>query len=153
MRECRDRGRNQQGCSGGGRFPCCNSSAEARRFRLAAHWGVRLRGTELAGLDPRYFLGLLNARVLSEHFRAVGQPKQGGYVRFSASTISAAPIRVLDLEKAEERAVHDQIVACVARLLDGEPRAALVQEVERAVAALYGVAVEIHGEAAASAAP
>ena len=102
---------------------------------------------ERGGLDVRYFLAVLNARVLSEHLKAVCPPKQGGYVRFGASTITAAPIRVLDLERAEEREIHDRIVAMVGRLLDGE-RGALVRNVEREVAAVYGVSEQTDAGAA-----
>ncbi len=101
------------------------------------------------GLDVRYFLGVLNARVLSEYFRAVCPPKQGGYVRFGASAITAAPIRVLDLGRADEREIHDRIVARVGRLLDGEREGGLVQDVEREVAALYGVGEQTEAGAAA----
>lgn len=98
---------------------------------------------ERGGMDTRYFLAVLNARVLSEYFKAVCPPKQGGYVRFGASAITAAPIRVLDRERADEREIHDRIVAMVGRLLEGEARdPALVQGVEREVAALYGVQEE-----------
>lgn len=91
------------------------------------------------GLHRNYFVALLNASVVSEHLKMGCPPKQGGYVRFGASAITVAPIRVLDLGEEEERAAHDRIVAGVERLLGGDPRGEMIAaELEREVGALYG---------------
>lgn len=95
------------------------------------------------GPDVRYFLALLNSRVMEHYFRSMCPAKMGGYMRYSASIITSAPIRVLDLSRGEERAAHDRIVGLVERLVVGSGDAeALEREVDAEVFALYGVGAD-----------
>lgn len=102
---------------------------------------------ELDGLHRNYLLALLNSRVMSHYLKNVCPPKLGGYVRFSASCITEAPIRVLDLTRKDEHAAHERIVGWVDELLavvargdELADRAALLErDIEAEVCALYGV--------------
>lgn len=62
---------------------------------------------DLRGHDLMYFLALLNSRLASYHLRTVCPPKLSGYVEFSATCLTNLPIRLMDLGKKNERAVHD----------------------------------------------
>ncbi len=76
----------------------------------------------LAHHDPRYFLGLLNSRLISTHLRGVCPPKLSGYVKFTAKGLSAVPIRVLKLSDSTQRGRHDKLVALVEKMLGLMPR-------------------------------
>jgi hypothetical protein len=71
----------------------------------------------LDGHDLRYLLAVLNSRLLSKHLRQVCPPKLSGYVKFSATCLSDAPIRVLDLSNASDRTAHDRMVSLVEQML------------------------------------
>lgn len=73
---------------------------------------------DLGGHHRNYFLGLFNSSVMTHYFRTVCPPKLSGYVRYSASYITAAPVRLIDFSEPPERAAHDRIVARVAQLSD-----------------------------------
>jgi methylase of polypeptide subunit release factors len=106
--------------------------------------------SELHGHHRNYLMALLNSRVVSHYLKSVCPPKLGGYVRFSASCITDAPIRVLDLTLADERGVHDRIVGWVDERMAvvgqgdalEDKAAALERAIEAEVCALYGVSAD-----------
>jgi len=63
--------------------------------------------------DLRYVLGLLNSKLLTFRFRTIGKLKSGGILEYFENSVSKLPIRRINLQKASDRALHDQMVKLV----------------------------------------
>lgn len=67
--------------------------------------------------DEKYFLGLLNSSLLWYFLSSTGYVLRGGYFTFKTEYLKPFPIKRVNLKKAKEKAVHDEIVQCVDELL------------------------------------
>jgi hypothetical protein len=115
-------------------------------------------GSRSAGYNERYFLGLLNSRVLSWYFpRASNKLVTRTFPRISILDLKRFPIRTLDLADPAETARHDRMVALVEQMLELHERAATTahdrqllrrqiettdQQIDRLVHELYGLTEE-----------
>jgi type I restriction-modification system DNA methylase subunit len=66
--------------------------------------------------DIRYFLGLLNSKLLTFRFRGIAKLKGGGIYEYFENSVSKLPIRKIDFSKPQEKRRHDQIVELVDKL-------------------------------------
>ena len=91
---------------------------EAAYDRCGLALGVQVYAVARTVDDPRYLLGLLNSSLLSYLFRLRFQAKRlaGGYLSLNKGQLEQLPIRILDLQQADERAQHDQVVRSVRRM-------------------------------------
>ncbi len=71
-----------------------------------------------------YFLGLLNSKLLTFRFRAIGKLKSGGIYEYFWNSISKLPIRRIDFDTKSDRLAHDTLVAHVERMLKLHERVA-----------------------------
>lgn len=65
-----------------------------------------------------YLLGLLNSNLLSNFLKTVSTPFRGGYIALNRQYIEQLPVRAIDFDSAEEKAMHDRMVQLVERMLD-----------------------------------
>jgi type I restriction-modification system DNA methylase subunit len=65
-----------------------------------------------------YLLGLLNSNLLSNFLKSVSTPFRGGYIALNRQYIEQLPIRTIDFDNPDEKAIHDQMVRLVERMLD-----------------------------------
>jgi hypothetical protein len=106
-----------------------------------------------------FLLGVLNSRLIGFYLVRVCPPKLGGYTRFNASNINAAPIRLIDFTKPADVEKHDRMVSLVDRMLvlvpkrraEANPQAAAQldaqiaatdRQIDRLVYDLYGLTEE-----------
>ena len=68
--------------------------------------------------DLRYFLSLLNSRLLTFRFRYIGKLKSGGILEYFWNSVSKLPIHRINFSNPEEVAKHDKLVALVDRMLE-----------------------------------
>jgi hypothetical protein len=68
--------------------------------------------------DLRYFLSLLNSRLLTFRFRYIGKLKSGGILEYFWNGVSKLPIRRINFSNPEDVAKHDKLVALVDRMLE-----------------------------------
>jgi hypothetical protein len=68
--------------------------------------------------DLRYFLSLLNSRLLTFRFRYIGKLKSGGILEYFWNGVSKLPIRRINFSNPEDVAKHDKLVAFVDRMLE-----------------------------------
>lgn len=64
-----------------------------------------------------FLLGLLNSKLLTFRFRAIGKLKSGGLYEYFWNSISKLPIRRIDFSKNADRIAHDTLVTRVERML------------------------------------
>ncbi|HKQ56396.1 MAG TPA: N-6 DNA methylase [Candidatus Eisenbacteria bacterium] len=110
-------------------------------------------------LSPRYVLGLLNSSLLFWQLKHISNKFRGGYVTCTKQYVGTLPVRLLDLDDAEQRDDHDQIVSLVGKLvgITSERNAATIpsdatmldrqlaiaeRELDDAVFALYGLTMD-----------
>ncbi len=106
--------------------------------------------------DIYYLLALLNSRLLSYYLIQHSPVYQGGYHKFSAPYLKAAPIRRIDFTSVADKRQHDRLVSLAKTLIDLYSRlggaktpqahvttrrqiAACEGETDRLVYGLYGV--------------
>jgi len=65
-----------------------------------------------------YILGLLNSALLFQHLLKIGTTLRGGYVRFWTQFISKLPIRTIDFNNPDDKAMHDKMVKLVEQMLE-----------------------------------
>lgn len=78
-------------------------------------YGVILKDTSLS---PFYVLGLLNSPLLFWYLKRIGTSLRGGYIRFWTKYVEQLPIRAIDFNNPDEKAMHDRMVELVERMLD-----------------------------------
>ncbi len=70
----------------------------------------------------RYFLSLLNSRLLTFRFRYIGKLKSGGILEYFWNSVSKLPIRRINFSNHEEVAKHDTLVSLVDDMLELQKR-------------------------------
>jgi type I restriction-modification system DNA methylase subunit len=72
--------------------------------------------------DIRYFLGLLNSKLLTFRFRGIAKLKGGGIYEYFENSVSKLPIRQIDFSKRQDTRKHDRIVKLVDSLRSLAPK-------------------------------
>ncbi len=65
----------------------------------------------------KYWLGLLNSKLLWWYISNTGYVLRGGYFVFKTNYLSPFPIRIIDFSNPAEKAQHDQMVSLVEQML------------------------------------
>src|SRR5271157_1643417 len=65
----------------------------------------------------RYFLGLLNSKIIGFYIMKHSPVFQGGYHKFSSNYLKKVPIKRIDFDNPLEKGTHDTIVELVDRML------------------------------------
>lgn len=68
--------------------------------------------------DIRYFLALVNSRILTWRFRFIGKLKSNGIREYFWNSISKLPIPRLDLSQVAQKKLHDSIIEEAQRIID-----------------------------------
>jgi hypothetical protein len=100
-----------------------------------------------AGLqeDLRYWLGLLNSKVLWFFLSNTGYILRGGYFTFKTNYLTPFPIKRIDFKNKAEKKVHDQIVLLVDTILSKKrsdqksDTSEYETQIDRLVYELYGL--------------
>jgi type I restriction-modification system DNA methylase subunit len=111
--------------------------------------------------DLRYYLALLNSRLITFRFRGIGKMTGSGMYEYFENSVGQLPIHRINFSDPAEKAQHDAIVALVEEMLavqkdyaeaerEKEDRRhalkrrieAVDAEIDRAVYALYGLTEE-----------
>ncbi len=79
--------------------------------------GVNIK-SQFVRYDNRYFLGLLNSKVLRWYFPFVSAPFRGNWLSANRQFLSQLPIRTIDFDDPADVARHDKMVELVDRMLD-----------------------------------
>jgi type I restriction-modification system DNA methylase subunit len=78
-------------------------------------YGVILKDISLS---PFYILALLNSPLLFWYLKRIGTSLRGGYIRFWTKYVEQLPIRTIDFNNPDEKAMYDRMVQLVERMLD-----------------------------------
>jgi len=65
----------------------------------------------------KYFLALLNSKLLTYRFRSIGKLKSNGILEYFWNSVSKLPIKRIDLSKLDERKAHDDLVDLVEQMM------------------------------------
>ncbi len=68
--------------------------------------------------SDKYLLGILNSKLITFFYSTISSVYRGGYLRFIYQYLVELPIRTIDFNNPEEKAMHDRIVQLVERMLD-----------------------------------
>jgi adenine-specific DNA-methyltransferase len=97
---------------------------------------------------PKFFLGVLNSRLLWYFMSVTGTVLRGGYLRFKTEYLRPFPVRCSLSKNPPTEAQQDEIVRLVDRILAakqcdaGADTNALEREIDELVYALYGLTPE-----------
>jgi hypothetical protein len=78
--------------------------------------------------DYQYVLALLNSKVMDWYFQQISVPFRGGFRSANRQFLEPLPIRVLDLDKPQEKRQHDRIVGLVEQILALQERLAPLRD-------------------------
>ncbi|MFH0991116.1 MAG: Eco57I restriction-modification methylase domain-containing protein, partial [bacterium] len=78
-------------------------------------YGITLKETELS---PFYVAGLLNSKLLDYYLQQISSKFRGGYYAYNRQYIEQLPIRTIDFNNPDEKAMRDRMVRLVERMLD-----------------------------------
>jgi type I restriction-modification system DNA methylase subunit len=67
--------------------------------------------------DAKYFLGVLNSKLLWFFLQSTGTVLRGGFVRFKTEYLKPFPIRTIDFSDSADKARHGKTVRLVERML------------------------------------
>lgn len=67
--------------------------------------------------DFRYFLALLNSKVLTWRFRFIGKLKSGGIREYFHNSVAKLPVHRIDWDSPRERGLHKSLVGLATRLI------------------------------------
>ena len=67
--------------------------------------------------DIKYFLGVVNSKIMWWFLSNTGNVLRGGYFRFKTNYLKPFPIRTIDFSDPADKARHDKMVALVERML------------------------------------
>jgi hypothetical protein len=70
------------------------------------------------GMDFRFFLGILNSRLLTYYYRARSLTNKKSIAQVKKTDLDQLPIYAVDCANPSEKAQHDQMVELVERMLD-----------------------------------
>ena len=72
----------------------------------------------IIGDNSKYLLGILNSKLWTFLFSKTSSEIRGGFYRWKRQYMSPLPIRTIDFNNKKEKAMHDQIVSLVDKMLD-----------------------------------
>jgi len=84
-------------------------------YAFTSGYGITLRGGVIE--SPKYFLGLLNSRVLDFFLKNVSTTMRGGFFRYFTQFITRLPIRRIDFSDSLDKARYDRMVQFVDSML------------------------------------
>ena len=88
--------------------------------------------TSIIAISDLYLLGILNSKVSDFVMHSISSTKQGGYFEYKPMYIQQLPIRTIDFNNPQEKAIHDNLVSLVDRMLElNKKKAALPPSAER----------------------
>jgi len=70
--------------------------------------------------DQKYWLGLLNSKVLWFFLSNTGYILRGGYFTFKTNYLTPFPVRRIDFNKQKDKNLHDKVVNLVNTILQGK---------------------------------
>lgn len=87
---------------------------ERGQYAFTSGYGI----TFLPGISesPKYFVGLLNSRVLDFYLKGISTTLRGGFFRYFTQYIAQLPIRTIDPNDRTDRALHDRMVTLVEQM-------------------------------------
>jgi type I restriction-modification system DNA methylase subunit len=68
--------------------------------------------------NDKYFLGILNSKLIEFYFSLVSAKFRGGYFRFIPVYVNQIPIRTIDFNNPKEKAMHNKMVEFVEKMLE-----------------------------------
>ena len=68
--------------------------------------------------NPKYFLGVLNSKLLWFFLKSTGSILRGDFIRFKTEYLNPFPIRTLNLTSSIDRNRHDKMVELVTNMLE-----------------------------------
>jgi type I restriction-modification system DNA methylase subunit len=66
----------------------------------------------------KYLLGILNSKIMTFYYSKLSSTYRGGYLRFIYQYLIQLPIRPINFDNPDDKAMHDRIVQLVERMLD-----------------------------------
>ena len=101
----------------------------------------------------RYFLALLNSKVLTWRFRFIGKLKSGGIREYFHNSVAKIPLHRIDWKSQEERGLHNVLVKQVLRLEElvssaaatAKPTATMMGAIATAERKIDDVVCELYG--------
>jgi len=88
---------------------------EKAEYAFTSGYGITLQDGVLE--SPKYFLGLLNSRVLDFFLKNVSTTMRGGFFRYFTQFIARLPIRRIDFSDSFDKARYDRMVQLVDSML------------------------------------
>jgi type I restriction-modification system DNA methylase subunit len=88
-------------------------------------------------VDLRFILAILNSNLMEFYHKKTGKLKREGYYEYFAEQLRRLPIKKIDLERKEEKAVHDKLTALVTRIVDAKKRLLSIENAFAECLALY----------------
>ncbi len=91
--------------------------------------------TLLPGTNLHYFyvLGILNSKLLSTYLKTISTPFQHGYIALNRQYIDQLPIHTINFTKPAEKALHDEMVLLVKRIMELHKRTICTPQEEEVV--------------------
>jgi hypothetical protein len=105
-------------------------------------------------INPMYFLGVMNSKIMAFFLRMTGTVLRGGYTRFKTAYLSPFPMRTINFDNPTDVARHDKMVALVERMLalhkqfqsaDEADRADLERQIAETDAEVDALVYELYG--------
>ena len=88
---------------------------EKGEYAFTSGYGIVLQ--ENVTESPKYFLGILNSKVLHFYLMNVTTPLQNGFFRYFTQYIERLPIRPINFSNPADKSRHDRMVKLVERML------------------------------------
>jgi type I restriction-modification system DNA methylase subunit len=95
-------------------------SAEVTAFALDSEKYYGNDNNQLIVTDSKYALGILNSSVSRFFLRSVCDKVQGGFYRLKMIYVEQIPIRTIDFNNPEEKAMHDRTVELVEKMIEAK---------------------------------
>lgn len=87
-------------------------------FALDEGGSFSVNTTYIIPSGDRYFLGLLNSKLLTFYYASMATAVRGGFLRYFTQYMELLPIRTIDFNNPTEKAKHDKMISLVNRMLD-----------------------------------
>ena len=119
---------------------------EGGEFAFTSGYGITLKPD--SELSFKYFLAILNSRLLDGYWKHISTPLRGGFYRYFTQFIEQLPIQLIDFGKPSEKKTHDALITLVDRILaakkadPGTDTSALEGAIDQLVYQLYGLTPE-----------
>lgn len=118
----------------------CRLPDNTNKFCLMASGGFSITIASSCSFSPNYVLGLLNSTLLFWQLQRISNVFRGGWITCTKQYVETLPIRTIDFDNPSEKALHDQLVSLVDRMLElhkkksSLPTSAEREKVEREIA-------------------